>query len=202
MIEGGAVPPFPWFAMGLLELFILAVGLSMDAFAVAICKGLAMGKPKLSSALVVGLWFGIFQALMPLLGYFLGVQFAERIQAFDHWVAFLLLAAIGGNMIRESRGGDDDEEQDSSLALGTMLMLAIATSIDALASGVALAAVGADILYAVTFIGITTFLLSAIAVMAGSKLGEKFKSKAEIAGGVILILIAIKIVVEHIADGI
>ena len=173
----------------------------MDAFAVAICKGLAMGKPKLSSALVVGLWFGIFQALMPLLGYFLGVQFAERIQAFDHWVAFLLLAAIGGNMIREARGGDD-EEQDSSLALGTMLMLAIATSIDALASGVALAAVGADILYAVTFIGITTFLLSAIAVMAGSKLGEKFKSKAEIAGGVILILIAIKIVVEHIADGI
>ena len=187
--------------MGLLELFILAVGLSMDAFAVAICKGLAMGKPRLSSSLIVGLWFGVFQALMPLLGYFLGVQFSSRIQVFDHWLAFFLLAAIGGNMIREARG-EDEEEQNSSLAFGTMLMLAIATSIDALASGVALAAVGADIIYAITFIGLTTFVLSAVAVMAGSKLGEKFRSKAEIAGGVILILIAVKILIEHMAEGI
>ncbi len=188
--------------MGLIELFVLAVGLSMDAFAVALCKGLALGKPKLSSAAVVGLWFGVFQALMPLIGYFLGVQFSARIQVFDHWLAFFLLAAIGGNMIRESRGGDEEDEQNRSLSFGTMLTLAIATSIDALASGVALAAIGADILYAVVFIGITTFILSAVAVMAGSKLGERFKNKAELAGGIILILIAVKILAEHITDGI
>ena len=187
--------------MNTIELFILAVGLSMDAFAVALCKGLAMGKPKLSSSVIVGLWFGAFQALMPLLGYFLGVQFSSRIQVFDHWLAFFLLAAIGGNMIREA-WGKEEEEQDSSLAFGAMLMLAIATSIDALASGVALAAIGADILYAMAFIGITTFILSAIAVMAGSKLGEKFKSKAEMAGGAILILIALKILIEHMSEGI
>lgn len=200
MIEGGETRLFR-LVMGTLELFILAVGLSMDAFAVALCKGLAMEKPRLSSALVVGLWFGIFQALMPLLGYFLGVQFSSAIQSFDHWIAFLLLAAIGGNMIREAVKGDD-EEQDHSISFFTMLPLAIATSIDALASGVALAAVQADILYAVAFIGITTFLLSAIAVMTGSKLGERFQSRAEIAGGIILILIALKTLIEHIGEGI
>ena len=187
--------------MGLLETFVLAVGLSMDAFAVAICKGLALGRPRLSSALIVGLWFGAFQALMPLIGYFLGVQFEVYIQRFDHWVAFILLAMIGGNMIREALSAGE-EDQNDSVSIGAMLPLAVATSIDALASGVALAAVNSAIIPAVTFIGITTFILSAFAVMAGSKLGERFRTGAEIAGGVILILIALRILIEHMVDGI
>ena len=187
--------------MGLFETFILAVGLSMDAFAVAICKGLALGRPRLSSAFTVGLWFGVFQALMPLIGYFLGVQFESYIQAFDHWVAFILLALIGGNMIREAvQSGEEDH--DCSLRFRSMLPLAVATSIDALASGVALAAIRTAIIPAVTFIGITTFVLSSVAVMAGSKLGERFKMGAEITGGVILVLIALKILVEHMVEGI
>ena len=187
--------------MGLLETFVLAVGLSMDAFAVAICKGLALGRPRLSSAMLVGLWFGAFQALMPLIGYMLGVQFESYIQRFDHWVAFILLAMIGGNMIREALSAEEEEQSDS-LAVMAMLPLAVATSIDALASGVALAAVNSAILPAVVFIGTTTFVLSSFAVMAGAKLGERFRKASEIAGGAILILIALRILIEHMMGGI
>ncbi len=186
--------------MSIAEIFILAVGLSMDAFAVSICKGTSIGRARLSDALISGLWFGSFQALMPLIGYFLGVQLAQYIQVIDHWIACILLAFIGINMAREGFKGEG--ECDPSLKAKDMLILAIATSIDALASGVALAAARADILYAVIFIGLTTFALSCIGVKAGSKLGSSFGSKAQIAGGAALCLIGLKIVIEHISEGI
>ena len=187
--------------MGIIEIVLLAVGLSMDAFAVAICKGLALPHNKVSAALTVGLWFGVFQALMPLIGFILGVQFMSLIQAFDHWVAFVLLAIIGGNMIREAFCSECDEH-NSSLKVRTMFPLAIATSIDALASGIAMAAIGVDIIPTALLIGLITFVLTSIAVVFGSKLGARFKNKAEIAGGVMLLLIALKIVIEHLVEGI
>lgn len=187
--------------MGNLEIVLLAVGLSMDAFAVAICKGLALSHNKISSALTVGLWFGVFQALMPLIGYLLGVQFMSLIQSFDHWIAFVLLAVIGGNMIREVFSEKEDEH-DASLKVYTMFPLAVATSIDALASGIAMAAIGVEIIPTSLLIGSITFVLSAIAVIFGAKLGARFKTRAEIAGGVMLILIALKIVIEHLFEGI
>ena len=147
--------------MGLLELFILAVGLSMDAFAVSVCKGLAMRRITFGKTLVVGLWFGGFQALMPAVGYFLGVQFREKITAVDHWIAFILLGLIGANMIKEACSGDCEEENDS-LDIRTMFLLAVATSIDALAVGITFAFLNVNLLSAVSFIGATTFILSAI----------------------------------------
>lgn len=183
--------------MGIVELFVLAVGLSMDAFAVAICKGLALKQIKPRHMAVVGAWFGGFQALMPLIGFFLGSMFAESIQAFDHWVAFLLLALIGGNMIREAVKGDE-EEADASLDMKTMLVMAIATSIDALAVGISLAVVNANIWASVCFIGVVTFVLSALGVKLGSVFGAKYKSKAELAGGIILVLLGLKILLEHL----
>lgn len=183
--------------MGIAELFILAVGLSMDAFAVAVCKGLAMQEAKVKSMLIVGLWFGGFQALMPLIGYLVGVQFSEAIQAVDHWLAFLLLAAIGGNMVKESLS-KDEEPGDASLAAKAMVLLALATSIDALAVGVSFAFLNVEILPAVTFIGVTTFCLSAAGVKVGSIFGSRYKSRAELLGGVILILLGVKILLEHL----
>jgi putative Mn2+ efflux pump MntP len=183
--------------MSLLELFILAVGLSMDAFAVSICKGLSIRSLKLRQALIVGLWFGVFQALMPAIGYLLGSSFAGLIQSVDHWIAFVLLALIGGNMIREGIGGDE-EDCDPSLAFGVMFMLAVATSIDALAVGVTFAFLGVDLIPAVTLIGVTTFVISAVGVKIGNVFGSRYKAKAEIFGGAVLVLIGVKILLEHL----
>ena len=183
--------------MSIAELFVLAVALSMDAFAVAICKGLAMKKITLRNVCTVGFWFGGFQALMPLIGYFLGTQFAEYIVSIDHWVAFVLLAAIGINMIREAISGEE-EEADESLGVRKMFTLAVATSIDALAIGVTFAFLKVQIVAAVSFIGVTTFIFSAVGVKIGNIFGVKYKSKAELAGGVILILLGAKILLEHL----
>ena len=182
--------------MSIAELFLLAVGLSMDAFAVSVCKGLAMKKCTWKESALAGLWFGGFQALMPAIGYFLGVQFREYITSIDHWIAFILLCIIGINMIRESRG--DPEECSDSLAFKSMVVLAVATSIDALAVGISFAFLSVDIVPAVSFIGIITFFLSIVGMRIGVTFGMKFKAKAEIAGGVILILIGIKILLEHL----
>lgn len=185
------------FIMGFIELFILAVGLSMDAFAVSVCKGLAMRQITVRKASVVGAWFGGFQALMPAIGYLLGSQFKDKITAIDHWIAFLLLGIIGFNMIREACSCDCETETDS-LDVKTMFLLAVATSIDALAVGITFAFLQVRILPAVSFIGVTTFVLSAIGVKIGNVFGTKYKSKAELAGGVILILIGLKILLEHL----
>ena len=183
--------------MGLLELFILAVGLSMDAFAVSVCKGLAMPKITLKKTLIVGIWFGGFQALMPALGYLLGVQFRDKITAIDHWIAFILLGLIGANMIKEACSGECEQENDS-LDFRTMLLLAVATSIDALAFGITFAFLNVHLLWAVSFIGVTTFTLSAIGVKIGNIFGTRYKSKAELAGGIILIVLGCKILLEHL----
>lgn len=183
--------------MGLLELFILAVGLSMDAFAVSVCKGLAMPKITVKKTLIVGVWFGGFQALMPTLGYFLGVQFRDKITAIDHWIAFILLGIIGANMIKEACSGECEEENES-LDIKTMFLLAVATSIDALAVGITFAFLNVHLIAAVSFIGVTTFTLSAVGVKIGNIFGTKYKSKAELAGGVILILLGCKILLEHL----
>lgn len=183
--------------MSLLVLMGTAVGLSMDAFAVAICKGVAIKKVRIKDCVIVGAWFGGFQALMPLFGYLLGVQFKKQIESFDHWVAFALLSIIGISMIKEALSKDEDEA-DASLKPRKMVILAIATSIDALAVGVTFALLSVNIWLAITLIGIFTFLLSAIGVKIGNVFGEKYKSKAEFVGGVILILLGIKILLEHI----
>lgn len=183
--------------MGLLELFILAVGLSMDAFAVSVCKGLAMSKITFRKTLIVGVWFGGFQALMPAVGYLLGVQFRDKITAVDHWIAFLLLGIIGINMIKEAVSGDCEDESDS-LDVRTMFLLAVATSIDALAVGITFAFLDVHIISAVSFIGVTTFILSAFGVKIGNIFGTKYKSKAELAGGIILVLLGLKILLEHL----
>lgn len=183
--------------MGLLELFIIAVGLSMDAFAVAICKGLSVRTLRPRHAVITGLYFGGFQALMPLIGFLLGVQFQSLITSVDHWIAFVLLALIGGNMIRESRDTDEENLSDS-FSFATMLPLAVATSIDALAVGVTFAFLQVDIVPAVCFIGVTTFVLSCIGVKAGNMFGAKYKSRAELFGGVVLILMGLKILLEHL----
>lgn len=182
--------------MGLLELFLVAVGLSMDAFAVSICKGLSLGKINVKHMAIAGLWFGGFQALMPAIGYFFGSLFADKITAFDHWIAFVLLLIIGGSMIKESF--DKDEEMDSCMDFKCMLVLAVATSIDALAVGVSFAFLKVSIVWSVLFIGVITFIFSAIGIKIGSIFGTKYKSKAEFAGGVVLILIGTKILLEHL----
>ncbi len=184
--------------MDLLGLFLIAVGLSMDAFAVSICKGLAMRRAEYSSMALVGLWFGGFQALMPVLGYMVGVQFKEAITAVDHWIAFGLLAVIGWNMLREAMSGDEEEGDDGSLAPKAMVLLALATSIDALAVGVSFAFLDVNITAAAGFIGAVTFVLSAAGVKVGSVFGAKYKSRAEMTGGAILILMGTKILLEHL----
>ena len=182
--------------MSLIELFILAVGLSMDAFAVSICKGLSLRKIKAKHMCIAGLWFGGFQALMPLIGYFLGSFFSEMIEQYDHWVSFILLAIIGGNMIKESFG--KDENVDSAMDFKSMLLLAVATSIDALAVGVTFAFLQVQILPAVSFIGVVTFIFSAVGIKIGSLFGTKYRSKAELFGGIVLVIIGLKILFEGI----
>lgn len=182
--------------MGITELFVLAIGLSMDAFAVSICKGLSLGKIKPKHMCIAGIWFGGFQALMPLTGYFLGSFFAGMITKYDHWIAFFLLVFIGGNMIKESF--EKEEHLDDSMTVKSMFLLAIATSIDALAVGVTFAFLKVQIVPAVFFIGIITFMLSAIGVKIGSIFGTKYKSKAELCGGIILIIIGAKILLDGV----
>lgn len=182
--------------MGFFELLTIAIGLSMDAFAVSISKGLSLKRMSYKHAVIVGLYFGIFQALMPVIGYFLGTQFKESITTLDHWIAFFLLSVIGLNMIRESR--DESEEVDDSFNLKSMVILSVATSIDALAVGVTFAFLQVHIFSAVTIIGITTFLFSFVGVKIGNVFGTKFKAKAELAGGIILIGMGIKILLEHL----
>ena len=189
--------------MGIGELFLLAVGLSMDAFAVSVCKGLAMKKATLKAEATCGLWFGGFQALMPTIGFFLGALFADAIEAFDHWVAFALLAIIGINMLKEALEKKDESgdnpEKDADLSVKTMFLMAVATSIDALAVGISLAMVGSvNIWLAAAFIGICTCLLSALGVKIGNVFGSRYEKKAELAGGVILILLGVKILLEHL----
>lgn len=183
--------------MDLIELFLIAVGLSMDAFAVSVCKGLAMPKCTFKKAAIVGLWFGGFQALMPAIGYVLGAQFQETIASIDHWIVFVLLALIGGNMIHEALD-NDEEEADASLDVKTMFLLAVATSIDALAIGITFAFLKVNIIPAVCFIGIVTFIISFAGVKIGNVFGARYKNKAEIVGGVILILLGLKILLEHL----
>ncbi|MBC6696126.1 manganese efflux pump [Terrisporobacter mayombei] len=194
--------------MSLIELFVIAVGLSMDAFAVAICKGLSLRKVSLKKCAKVGLYFGGFQGGMPLIGFILGVQFKDYIVSIDHWIAFILLSFIGINMIRESREKEDENVveglaevavgEENELGFKNMIMLSIATSIDALAVGVTFAFLQVDIVPAVSFIGIVTFVLSMIGVKVGNIFGVKYKSKAEFVGGAILILMGIKILIEHL----
>ncbi len=183
--------------MTLFNLFLIAVGLSMDAFAVSVCKGLAMVKAPLKKAAVAGAWFGSFQALMPLIGYLLGSRFEKYITRIDHWIAFILLALIGINMIKEAFS-KEEEKASSTMYFKEMFLLAVATSIDALAVGITFAFLRVDILPAVSLIGITTFLLSIAGVKAGNLFGSRYKSKAELAGGILLILMGTKILLEHL----
>lgn len=183
--------------MELWELFVIAVGLSMDAFAVSICKGLSVPQMKYRHCLITGLYFGSFQALMPLTGYILGTGFSSMIERIDHWIAFVLLLLIGLNMVKESRECCE-ENLDASFTFQVMLPLAIATSIDALAVGVTFAFLKVDIIPAVLFIGIITFTLSAFGVKLGNTVGAKYKSKAELAGGIVLIVMGCKILLEHL----
>ena len=174
--------------MGLLELFLIAVGLSMDAFAVSICKGLSVRTLKPKHAIICGLYFGGFQMLMPLIGFALGVRFQSLITSIDHWIAFVLLALIGANMVRESRETDEENVSDS-FSFGTMLPLAV---------GITFAFLQVNIVPAVTFIGATTFVLSCIGVKIGHVFGTKYKSRAELFGGIVLILMGLKILLEHL----
>ena len=187
--------------MGIGELLLLAVGLSMDAFAVSVCKGLALRRATFQAEITCGVWFGGFQALMPLIGFFLGTLFAVAIPAVDHWIAFGLLAIIGVNMLKEARSSEEECgcENSADLSVKTMLVMAVATSIDALAVGISLAMVGnVNIFFAVTLIGICTCILSMLGVKIGNVFGSRFEDKAEIAGGVILILLGLKILLEHL----
>ena len=184
--------------MGIWELLILAIGLSMDAFAVSVCKGLSMKKISLKSAGVVGAWFGGFQALMPLMGYLLGSQFSSYIDKIDHWIAFALLALIGLNMIREAFSKEENEAMASSISFRAMLAPAIATSIDALAVGVTFAFLEVAVVPAVCCIGIITCVLSMVGVKVGSVFGTRYKSKAEFVGGAILVLLGVKILLSHL----
>ena len=190
-----------YFLMGFGELLLLAVGVSMDAFAVSICKGLAMKKATLKASMTCGVWFGGFQALMPTIGFFLGTLFADAIQAVDHWVAFVLLAVIGANMLKEAFGKECDscEEQDADLSPKTMLVMAIATSIDALAVGISLAMAGnVNIWTAALLIGLCTCGFSAVGVKIGNVFGSRFEKKAQMAGGFILVILGLKILLEHL----
>ena len=188
--------------VGFIELFLVGVGLSMDAFAVSICKGLGMKRLNMKQALVIGVFFGGFQALMPFLGWALGTQLADFITPIDHWIAFILLAVIGGKMLLDAfRGGDEEEAgeaKDAKLDLKELFMLAIATSIDALAVGITFAFLGVDIVFAIVVIGATTFVISVAGVAVGHAFGARYEKGATIVGGVVLILIGLKILLEHL----
>lgn len=182
--------------MGFVELFLIAVGLSMDAFAVSVCKGLSVQKLEKKHMALVGLYFGGFQFLMPVLGYLLGARFESLITNIDHWIAFALLLVIGGNMVKESFG--EAEKLNDDFGFKTMLLLAVATSIDALAVGITFAFLQVRIVPAALLIGVTTFCLSALGIYIGNRFGARYKSRAELAGGIILILIGVKILLEHL----
>lgn len=184
--------------MSFVEILLIAIALSMDAFAVSVCKGLSVPKLLPRHALTVGLYFGGFQALMPLIGYLLAHSFESAIASIDHWIAFALLALIGGNMVREALGDDDEEKTDASFGFKTMLLLSVATSIDALAVGVSFAFLGVNIIAAIATIGTTTFILSIVGIKVGNVFGAKYKGKAELVGGIILILMGLKILLEHL----
>ena len=183
--------------MTIFELIVIAVGLSMDAFAVSICKGLSVRRLRPRHNIICGLYFGGFQALMPVLGWLLGRQFESLIKNIDHWIAFVLLALIGANMIREAVKNEEENLNDS-FSPRTMLPLAIATSIDALAVGVTFAFLDVEIVPAVSMIGVTTFVLSAVGVKIGNVFGAKYKSKAELVGGIVLVVMGVKILIEHL----
>ena len=183
--------------MGVIELLLLSIGLAMDAFAVSVCKGISMKKINCKKSCIIGLWFGGFQALMPTIGYFLGSAFESLVTNIDHWIAFILLGIIGGNMIKEALSKDEESQSDKT-DFKTMLVLAIATSIDALAVGITFAFLKVNLLLAISMIGIITFVISIIGTKVGNKFGSKYEKKAELAGGIILILIGIKILLEHL----
>lgn len=186
--------------MGLIELFLIAVGLSMDAFAVSICKGLGMKSLNLKQGAVIALFFGGFQALMPLIGWALGSQLAHLVEPVDHWIAFALLAFIGGKMLWDAFHEDDEPDGETSerLDIRELFMLAIATSIDALAVGVSLAFLQVDVAFSVSVIGVTTFVLSLLGVIIGHQFGSRWEKPSTIAGGIVLILIGLKILLEHL----
>lgn len=186
--------------MGFLELFLIGIGLSADAFSVAVCKGLNMRKLNLKHAYIIAVFFGGFQAIMPLIGYLLGTSFSSYIESFDHWVAFVLLVFIGGKMAMEALRDkeDDGEEKTDVLKIGELTIMSIATSIDALAVGITFAFLKVNILLSVLLIGVTTFALSLAGVLIGNKFGARYKNKAELAGGIILVLIGVKILLEHL----
>jgi putative Mn2+ efflux pump MntP len=184
--------------MGIAEIILIAIGLSMDAFAVSITIGIAVKKPGVKEMLIPGIYFGFFQALMPLAGFFAGTRFAYRIQHLDHWVAFVLLGFIGGKMIKDSFSHEEKEDKEFSFGLSTMLMMAIATSIDALAVGVTFAFFTINIFIAIVIIGSTTFCISVAGVKIGNLFGTRFKSRAELIGGIFLVLLGCKILIEHL----
>lgn len=183
--------------MGIVEITLLGIGLAMDAFAVSICKGLSMKKMNWKNAIIIALYFGIFQELMPVIGYFLGTTFEGLVTKFDHWLAFALLLAIGGSMIKEAFSKEEENKNDK-VDFKTMSVLALATSIDALAVGITFAFFEVNVLLAVTIIGLITFIISIIGVKIGNRFGDKYQSKAELMGGIILILLGIKILLEHL----
>lgn len=183
--------------MGIIELVILSIGLAMDAFAVAVCKGLSMAKMKWKNAIIIGLYFGFFQGFMPVIGYLLGVNFQEKISSIDHWIAFILLGIIGINMLKEAIS-KDCEKQNDSVKFKDMIVLAIATSIDALAIGITFAFLKVNVVLAVSLIGVITFTISVAGVKIGNIFGDKYEKKAEFAGGLILILLGAKILLEHL----
>lgn len=184
--------------MGFFELTLVGVGLAMDAFAVSVCKGLSMKKINWKSAIIIALYFGAFQALMPVIGYLLGAAFSNAVENIDHWIAFILLSAIGINMIKESTDDELDKRNDR-VDFKTMIVLAIATSIDALAIGVTFSFLKTNIILAITIIGTVTFILSLAGVVIGNKFGDKLQNKAELLGGIVLIGIGIKILLEHLS---
>ena len=183
--------------MGIIELIVLSIGLGMDAFAVSVCKGISMKKMNWKKACIIGLYFGGFQAIMPVIGYFFGSSFESIITNIDHWIAFILLAIIGAKMIQEAFQ-KEEEEYNEDISVKTMIVLSIATSIDALAVGITFAFLKVNLLLAITLIGTITFILSVIGTKIGNRFGDKYKSKAELAGGIILIIIGLKILLEHI----
>ena len=184
--------------MSVIEIAIIGIGLAMDAFAVSICKGLAMKKMSYQKALIIALFFGGFQALMPAIGYVLGTTFASKIAAIDHWIAFILLGLIGVNMIKEALGKEDDECLDDALHFGDLIMLSIATSVDALAVGITFAFFNVSIVLSTSIIGFITFIICIIGVKVGNVFGEKYKSKAELTGGILLIIMGCKILLDHL----
>ncbi len=181
----------------MVEIFLISLGLAMDSFAVAICKGLSMKKMNYKKAIIIALYFGLFQALMPIIGYFLGDTFDHEVTSIDHWIIFILLSLIGGNMIKEAFSKEEEKSNDKT-DFKTMIVLAIATSIDALAIGITFAFLKVNILFSVSLIGLTAFILSFIGVKIGNVFGDKYEKKATLAGGLILLLIGIKILLNHL----